>query len=150
MVTCKKISKAELPKLIELSYIGDVDLIEKYHHMNMKGKATFEMAIISTLNNIHDVSKEFDLRYHKVIFDKKPIGYFVTFDGFLHSFAIVKKYRKKDILIGWFNCVKKILGNKFYSMLYDHNTRAINHLVKQGMKIIEVSEEDERVTLLYS
>ena len=150
MVTCKKISKAELPKLIELSYIGDVDLIEKYHHMNMKGRATFEMAIISTLNNIHDVSKEFDLRYHKVIFDKKPIGYFVTFDGFLHSFAIAKKYRKKDILIGWFDCVKKILGNKFYSMLYDHNTRAINHLVKQGMKIIEVSEEDERVTLLYS
>ena len=110
MVTCKKISKAELPKLVELSYIGDTDLVEKYHHLNMEMKPTMELAIIATLSRIHLTSKEYDLRYHKVIFDKKPIGYFVTFDGFLYSFCVSKRYRNKENLIGWFNCVKKVLG----------------------------------------
>lgn len=146
MVTIKKISKAELPELIELSYEGDFDLFDKYHVV----KTDFHGAVVVQLQMIHELAQEVDLSYYKVIFQKKPIGYFVTFDKFLYSFCINKKYRKKDVLMGWFQNVKKSLGKGFQTMLYKNNTRAIDHLVKQGMKIADENEENNTVILIYN
>jgi hypothetical protein len=148
MITIKKISKTEIPSLIAISYEGDTELFDKYCSANMRVEnVDFPIAVLNTLDIIDDVSKSYKLSYYKVIYQKKPIGYFVTFDGFLHSFAINKKYRKREILVGWFECVKKVLGKHFTCMLYDINTRAINHLQKQGMKIVHRDEEYKTVTL---
>ena len=147
MITIKKISKAEIPSLIATAYQGDSELLEKYHSGNMHGDVNFPIAVLSTLDTIDDVSKEYKLSYYKVIYQKKPIGYFVTFDNFLHSFGINIKYRNREVLTGWFESVKKVLGKNFMCMLYDINTRAINHLQKQGMKIVHRDEEYKTVTL---
>lgn len=143
MITIKKISKSELPKLVAISYEKDEELFEKYH----VGKMNFPQAVLSTLDLIDDASQQLKLSYYKVIYQKQPIGYFVTFDGYLYSFGISMKYRKKDILVGWFIAVKKVLGKNFRAMLYENNTRAISHLEKQGMKIVDIDNETKIVTL---
>tara|TARA_R110000868_G_scaffold36279_2_gene128920 strand:- start:545 stop:982 length:438 start_codon:yes stop_codon:yes gene_type:complete len=143
MITIKKISKSELPKLVAISYEKDEELFDKYHI----GKMDFPSAVLSTLDLIHEASQELKLSYYKVIYQKQSIGYFVTFDGYLYSFGISMKYRKREILIGWFDCIKKVLGKNFRAMLYDNNTRAIKHLEKQGMQIIDFDEETKIVTL---
>jgi hypothetical protein len=143
MITIKKISKSELPKLVAISYEKDEELFDKYHI----GKMNFPQAVLSTLDLIDDASKELKLSYYKVVYQKQPIGYFVTFDGYLYSFGISMKFRKKDILVGWFVAVKKVLGLNFRAMLYENNTRAISHLEKQGMKVIDIDQETKIVTL---
>jgi len=143
MITIKKISKSELPKLVGISYERDEELFEKYHI----GKMNFPQAVLSTLDLIDDASKQLNLSYYKVIYQKQPIGYFVTFGNYLYSFGIAIKYRKKDILVGWFLAVKKVLGKQFRALLYENNTRAISHLEKQGMKIIDIDNETKIVTL---
>lgn len=149
MITIKKISKAQLPKLVEASYLGDDELIEKYHHLSPIGLPTKEMAIMATLQRIHEASQEVDLSYYKVIFEKKPIGYFVTFDNCLYSFCIAKRYRNREVLQRWFSNVKKVLGTPFQCVLYTHNTRAIKHLVKQGMEVKNIDEKNNLTTLIY-
>lgn len=143
MITEKKISKSELPSLVAISYENDQELFDKYH----VGKMNFPTAILSTLDLIDEASREFKLSYYKVIYQKKPIGYFVIFDGYLYSFGIAMKYRKKEILQGWFQCVKKVLPKHFRALLYENNTRAISHLEKQGMKVVDVDPETKIVTL---
>ena len=149
MITIKKISKTEIPALVEMSYVGDDELIAKYHPLCLEGKPTMELAIIDTLHKIHEASQEVKLNYYKVIFQKKPIGYFVPFDNVLYSFSINKKYRNKENLIGWFNQVKKSLGTPFQCVLYQNNTKAINHLIKQGMVRYQDNEEEKITTLVY-
>ena len=107
----------------------------------------FPQAVLSTLDLIDEASKTFKLNYYKVIYQKQPIGYFVTFNNYLYSFGISMRHRKKDVLIGWFNEVKKTLGKEFLAMLYENNTRAISHLEKQGMKIVDIDNESKIVTL---
>jgi hypothetical protein len=143
MITAKKISKSELPKLVAISYEKDEELFDKYHI----GKMNFPQAVLSTLDLIDEASKTFKLNYYKVIYQKQPIGYFVTFNNYLYSFGISMRHRKKDVLIGWFNEVKKTLGKEFLAMLYENNTRAISHLEKQGMKIVDIDNESKIVTL---
>jgi len=143
MITIKKISKSELPKLVAISYEKDEELFDKYHI----GKMNFPQAVLSTLDLIDDASQQLKLSYYKVVYQKQPIGYFVTFDGYLYSFGISMKFRKKDILVGWFVAVKKVLGLNFRAMLYENNTRAISHLEKQGMKVIDIDQETKIVTL---
>lgn len=143
MITIKKISKSELPKLVAISYEKDEELFDKYHI----GKMNFPQAVLSTLDLIDDASQKLKLSYYKVVYQKQPIGYFVTFDGYLYSFGISMKFRKKDILVGWFVAVRKVLGLNFRAMLYENNTRAISHLEKQGMKVIDIDQETKIVTL---
>jgi len=148
MITIKKISKSELPKLVAISYERDEELFEKYHSKTMYvGKINFPQSVLATLDIIDDASQQFKLSYYKVIYQKQPIGYFVTFGDYLYSFGISMKFRKKDILVGWFLGVKKVLGKQFKALLYEHNTRAISHLEKQGMTIVDIDNETKIVTL---
>jgi hypothetical protein len=147
IVSAKKISKTQLPKLIELSYFGDEELLSHYHSGE---DINYYNAIIKELDYIHQASKKFELSYHKLIYKQKPIGYFVTFEGFLYSFGIEKKSRKKEVMSNWFLSVRKVLGKEFVSMLYSYNTRAVKHLERQGMAIIDEDVENQTVTLKYN
>lgn len=142
MVRIKKISKHELPKLIALSYTGDSELIEKYH----SAKSDFNGSIQYTLDMIEKQLSAFKLNYYKVIFKNAPIGYFVTGgetgNEFLYSFAININYRKKYILIAWWEEVKKTLIEEFKAFLFSNNTPAVEFLKKNGM---EITFQDEGV-----
>jgi len=144
MIRLTKISKSELPMLIVKSYTGDTELLEKYHI------AKFDLpgAVLAELSRVEEMSKAKKIDCYKVIHEKQPIGYVVTFGNTLYSFSINIKFRKKDILIGWWNEIKKVLGKNFVCNIYNNNTRCIEFLKKQQMEIIEVNKEHNFVTLL--
>jgi hypothetical protein len=124
--------------------MGDDDLLLKYHLAPM----SLIDAVKSTFGMIASASKIKKLTYYKVLYNKQPIGYTVTFDNNLYSYAINKKFRKKDILIAWWDEIKETLSDNFMSMLYSNNERAKNFLLKMGMKVFD--EKDNVITFINS
>jgi hypothetical protein len=124
--------------------MGDDDLLLKYHLAPM----SLIDAVKSTFGMIASASKIKKLTYYKVLYNKQPIGYTVTFDNNLYSYAINKKFRKKDILVAWWNEIKETLSDNFMSMLYSNNERAKNFLIKNGMKVFD--EKDNVITFINS
>jgi hypothetical protein len=145
MVRSVKISRPQLTKLVQISFEGDKELVDTYH---VRSGINLEVCVNSTLHTIEDTSRLYDLKYFKVLKDSKPIGFHVTGKDFLYSFGININWRKKDILIQWWNFICKELNNNFMCMLYIKNTRAINFLIRNGMEII--NEDGKLVTLKYS
>ncbi len=143
MINLKKISLYELPELIHLSYKGDNELLQKYHIAPMD----LETAIQSTFSMIHTASRLKKLNIYKVIFEKQPIGYVVTYDdNFLYSYALAPKFRKKNILIDWWHEIRKVLDSDFRTMIYSNNTRAIDFLKRQSMAIEQEDKQNQIVT----
>ena len=70
-----------------------------------------------------------------VINKNKTVGYFIYNNKMLISFGLNIDYRtiKKSLL--FFNLIKSQIGSNFYCTLYSVNTRAINWLIKMGLKI---------------
>jgi hypothetical protein len=146
MVTTKKISVNELPNLVYLSYLGDDEFIGKYSP-HIKGESPNLMQSVNgELYFIYEMGKDKKLNYYKAIYQKKPIGYFVTIsDEWLYSFSINKKYRKAEILANWWKQIEKTLRKQFFCCLYENNERAINFIKRNGMK----EKERENNTILF-
>lgn len=145
MVTLELIPLEELKEVISISYLDDGDLFEKYH---INPTFTFEECVNSTFDMIVNNGYDRDIKFYKVVFESKSIGYVVVFDGFLYSFGINIEYRGKDILIEWWKKVKEVLPETFVCMLYDNNIRAIDFLKKNGMEIIENELLEDNVVIL--
>jgi hypothetical protein len=143
MVTVKRISKNELPRVVEIAFRGDTDLFKKYHQAN----SDEETSIKNTVDRIIDTATIYDLTFYKVIFEKKVIGYFVVAEEpkLLYSFGINIKYRTKQVIGKWWEVTKKQLPKEFKVMLYKKNTRAIDFMQRNGMKVI--NEDPTTVTL---
>lgn len=144
MITIKKISVNELPILVKIAYDGDNDLFNKYVGNNSE----YMTCVNGELMNIYELAKDKRLKYYKVCYQKKPIGYFVTFENCLYSFAININYRKKDILLAWWDKVKKTMNTGFGCYLYKKNERAINFLKRNRMKVVEENDEYDSVFLI--
>jgi hypothetical protein len=142
MITLKKISRIEVWPLVELSYQGDEELFQKYHIAKMR----FEDCVKSTIEMIEAVAKIKDLSCYKVLFKKKAIGYVIAYKEFLYSYAINVNFRKKEILVEWWEQVKRLIGKQFATGLYENNTRAIDFLKKQGMSV--VGKERDMIILI--
>jgi hypothetical protein len=135
MVTISKISKPQLNDLVLLAFKDDHDLIDKYHVVNWN----LQTSVNDTLSRIDQTSKEYKLTYFKVLVNKIPVGFFVIGDKLLYSFGININYRKKDVLLEWWSLVKQELNNNFIAMLNEKNTRAIEFCQKQGMDILDTT-----------
>jgi len=146
MITVKKISINGLPELIKTSYEGDKEILESQHVAQFDNTKD---AADSTYGMIKDMAKEKKLICYKVVYQKKSIGYFITFDKFLYSFGINPKFRRKEVLIGWWNQVVKSLEKNFMCILYPHQVRAIQFLKKNGMIVLEVDKENNSVILIH-
>lgn len=133
MITLERISKNELRPLVEKSYINDEELFNKYH----VGKFNLRQCVEKTVEMVEEMGEVKDLNYFKVVCDGVGIGYVVTFENILYSFAIAMEYRKKDILIEWWDRVNEILGQEFYALLYKNNIRAVEFLKRQNMKVLD-------------
>lgn len=142
MVTVKKVSYFRLYKLISLAFQDDVELLNKYHVVN----TGITDSVNDTFDRIGITSKEYQLKYFKVLYFNKPIGFFVIGQNLLYSFGINIKYRKSYILRWWWDFVKKELNHNFITMIYTKNIRTLSFLKKQGM--VEVQTEDNIVTLI--
>lgn len=141
MVYLIEISKDELQDLITMSYAGDNDLLNKYHVK----KFTLKEAVKSEINSINNIGLNLKMNYFKVMFNNKPIGYFVKSGKFLLSFAISIQYRTKEILTDWWNELTKNMGKNFTCGLLSNNTRALDYMKKRGMKIIYENPEKKQI-----
>jgi hypothetical protein len=146
MITMKKISVMQLPMLVLIAYDGDTDLLDKYHI----SKLPLMGAVKSTLQMIFEMAKIEKLNCYKIVYQKKPIGYVVSYKNVLYSFGVNKAFRKREIMLSWWEELKQTIGRKFVCRLYRNNTRAIEFLKKQQMEEIEVNEEHNFITLLNS
>lgn len=147
MITIKKISINELPPLVYFAYAGDDDFFDKYSAHEVPENAKHIGHTNSELALIYDMRQSFKLCYYKVIYQRKAIGYFVSFDGNLYSFAINKAFRKKDILLHWWQKIRQTLSKDFLCMLSLKNERAISFLKKNRMAVIEEDVENDTIVL---
>lgn len=131
MIRLIEIPKSELKEYVQLAYIGDEELLSKYHIDNF----TLLEAVNSTMDMVDVSAKTLRLTFFKVIFNDSSIGYVVVSGNHLYSFAIAIEYRTKQILKEWWQRVTEILGQQFTCLLFSNNTRAIDYMKKRGMKI---------------
>lgn len=119
-----EITLTELYPYIKIAFDGDMEL-PKYH-ISDKNYA------LHTYETIYEASNILSLTYYKV----GEFGFTVLAPGLLYSFGIATAYRDKKTLENWFCEIKDIIPI-FECVLHDKNSRAINHLIKQGMQIKE-------------
>lgn len=143
MVTISRITKKKANKLIELAFLGDSELLEKYHAVNDNMQDSIE----HTIERIDVCSMAYELKFYKVEVDGESAGFFVIGDNFLYSFGLNLRFRKKEILLQWWAMVCRELKPNFICMMNKKNTRGINFLKRQGMIII--SNGNEILTLKY-
>lgn len=136
MVSLIEISKTELYDAVRKSYEGDNIGLEKFH----VERFTLDEAVKCTMDMINDASKLFEFSYFEIWGKGEMIGYSVLSGKLLYSFCINVKYRTKDIILQWWNMVKNILDNDFYTAVYENNKRAINFLKKRGMVLDRQNE----------
>jgi len=114
----------ELYAYIKIAFDGDNEL-PTYHISENK-------FAWHTYDEICKTAKILPLTYYKV----GDFGFTVTSPGLLYSFGININHRDKETLQLWFAELKDILIN-FDCPLHGKNSRAILHLVRQGMRIKE-------------
>lgn len=145
MVRVKKISISVIGQYVAIAFKDDKELSLFYHDMK---DPTIEKCVVDAVIRIFQLSEQRELSYYKVMNNKVPIGFFVLGSNFLQGFGIDIKFRNKEILTQWFNIVKKLMHNSFFTVLDSKNTRAINFLKRQGMKA--ENDENNLVTLIYT
>jgi len=142
MIKFEKITIFELRVLVEISYRGDIDLLDKYWGDDFN----LEEAVNETMFMVKTVNEETEVECYAVVLNDEEIGYVCKIPNNLYSFGININYRKKDVLIEFWDKVKELMEEGFICMLYPQNERAINFLKKQGM--IEVSGIEENCIVL--
>lgn len=141
-------SKDKLYRGVAISFWGDDALINQYHKVETK---RYQDCVEDTYNTILDSTEALPLEWYLVRHDNNEIiGYCIASKAynFLYSFGINKNYRNSEVLSTWFNKVAELLQDHFASALWAKNTRAIDFLVKNGMKIFE--EDNIIVKLKYN
>lgn len=142
------LSKSGLRHLIEYSYEGDTDLIDKYQ----AGNRTFEECVEYNYNELvgylTDPNFKGEIFFWQIRTDSDHVvGYCVTIENdekphMLLSCAINKKYRTKEILTAWLEAVEEKLGVPYYIGLWEKNTRAIEFFLKNGFDAFESRDEN--------
>ena len=132
MISFCEIQFDDLKTLIELGFGDDPDLMEKYQQL----PTDFEVTVQRNLDNIREMGDHLPLIYYKVLWGDEVIGFTVLefSNSILYSFGINIKFRKKEIVTAWIEGVSKLFGGSFQCVLWDKNERAINFLIRNGMK----------------
>lgn len=140
----KKIN--DLKKAIEIAFIDDELLLNNFHII----KNGLKESVNDTKENILDFKQTYGAEYYIIKDNEEIIGYCVLSNmyHFLYSFGINIEYRSKDNKKELFNFVLEKCKGTFFCSLYNFNTRAINYLLKMGMKVI--GEETAITQLKYS
>lgn len=128
-----------IKKYIDIAFAGDeriIDYIDPAYPVQSIEDAS---AVIyhKLLANYEEAS------FEPLEYEGQPIGYFVWMPGLLISFGVNVKYRKREPLDFVWGRIKECLGEEFSMSLFDHNTRAIEWLKRQGMQVFA-----ERLTIL--
>lgn len=127
-------------------YFKDDDLLLNYFDPFSKAKNN-EEAALEIYHKLIEYSKEYKCEFvrfdHGYIFYVKPRWFFQR--KRLISFCLKTKYRNCIYASKFWQEIKYFLGNHFTCCLYNKNTRAIQYLLKNGMK---VKKSNDSITLL--
>jgi hypothetical protein len=145
MLQIFEIELYQIKRYVTIAFCGDHDLVHKYHIVN--GRLTD--CVESTVKQITITSKDYVLRYYALFYNSLPIGFTVisVVSKLLYSFGINIMYRKKEIIKEWFDFLKSMLSNGITCILHNKNTRTIDFLVRNGLKI---ESADNGLTVLKS
>lgn len=131
-----RIKKKHLKNAIWIGFKDDPELIRHYHI----SPGTLEHCVNHNYENVITAN---GAEYFKIVYKKKEIGFVVSVPGphLLLSFGINKKYRTKEVLIGWLEALKELFHHTFYIVtLYPKNTRAIMFFIRNKFTFSITSE----------
>lgn len=149
MIRLEYTSREALKPLISMCYAQDTALIERYHSLNLKdmGQHTLDACVQSTHEKIMSLDASPTLKSYTILYQEDVIGYMVVFENILYSFAIIPKYRRKEILMSWWNAVTQSFKNDFFVIIHHNNTRCLSFLLKNKMQVFN---EKEGIVVLIS
>lgn len=151
MVEFVTISQSNLGPLIYRAFEGDRILITQLH---IQGGSVTECVrhTFKEIDRVATSEEGKDLQFYGLYLKGSPIGFTVIGPKYLLSFGINIMHRSKDIVLSWWNQVCEKLNYEFVTWLYKKNTRVIDFVTRNGMRVLEQDEiqVDERlVTLIY-
>lgn len=123
----------------------DVELLRYFDPLSTA--VNNEQASMEIYHKLVEYSNERKCKFirmeHGYIFYAKPKWFFQK--RILVSFCLKPEFRTWSCVSSFWEEIKKNLGASFVCYLYNKNTRAINFLIKGGMKI---KKTNELITLL--
>jgi hypothetical protein len=123
----------------------DRDLLKYYDPLSTA--VNNEQASLEIYHKLIEYSKELKCKFirleHGYIFYAKPNWY--SNRRMLISFCLKSEFRAPACVAAFWKEIQKHLGKRFTCCLFNKNTRAINFLMKGGMK---VERSNEIITLL--
>lgn len=143
MLRMIEIELFQIRRYVTIAFQDDQELIDKFHKIN----GDLVKCVDSTVGFIQFHSKHYVLRYYAVFFNSIPIGFTVIsiVSRLLYSFGLNINYRTKQNVSTWFNMTKQLLPNGMTCILWSKNSRAINFLIRNGLKI---SSKENELTVL--
>ena len=132
LIFFREVTFEDLKPLIELGFGDDPELMSKYQQLPTE----FEETVQRNVDNIREMSEHLPLSYYKVLWGEEVIGFTVLefANSILYSFGINIKFRKKEVVTEWIEKVEQLFKGSFQCVLWDKNERAINFLIRNGMK----------------
>lgn len=128
------------------AFSEDADLVDKYHCV----EGTFEMCVTDTYLKIKQASSLYPMEWYNIHEGNEVIGYVVACKtySFLYSFGINIGYRTHENMEKYFDKMSSLFDGGFTCGLWAKNSRAIEYLMKNGMKIN--NQEQDIVQLIYN
>lgn len=128
------------------AFSDDTDLVSKYHCVD----GTFQMCVTDTYFKIKQASSLYPMEWYNIHEGDAIIGYVVTCKtySFLYSFGMNIGYRTPSNMITYFDKISCLFDGGFTCGLWAKNIRAIEYLMKNGMKIS--NQDKETVHLIYN
>ena len=115
-------------KEVRHAFEGDLDIF-KYFDPSASVK-TIDDVVDNVVDKLFDYAMEYDVSF--VPFDN---GYIFYSSNMLISFGINVEHRTSANLSAMWDLMVERLGDNFTCMLFDRNTRAINWLMRCGMRV---------------
>jgi hypothetical protein len=143
--TMKKIHKELCDNWFETikeCYVGDDDLINKYHIL---APTTIELATANTVQVLVNAGMTNKYTLYSVFWKGELMGYYgieiaVVAQGkvpMLTGFCIKKQFRSKEMKKKFFDIVREhFVEKRILTAIYDKNTRALSFISKNGGEVI--------------
>jgi hypothetical protein len=124
---------------------SDIELLNYFDPLS--SALNNEQAALEVYHKLIEYSKDYKCRFirleHGYIFYAKPKWFFQK--RMLVSFCLKPEYRTSPYVAEFWDLIRYYVGNHFVCHLFNRNTRAINFLLKAGMKI---KKSNDLITLL--
>jgi len=138
MTICNKVENRKA--VVEHFYLQE-DVL--WHQEVHKNKGSIQENIESTLKTISEYSEMYEVDENGEL-----AAFFVRAEKenivVLEGFHVGKEFRNKEFFSTFWKLVKSKLGGCFYTGIYEQNKSALEHLLKQGFKIVNTTNDEEQ------